>query len=95
MYLTSNFPEASALAILVVGFLLAKLVHHQTARLMQLADHLLSRHTTVESGISSPHLVQIGQTVAYWLVVILVSLLRCGCWSLHTTACFAVSRRLP
>jgi len=72
MNLLSNFPEASAIVILVVGLLLARIAHDQTARLMQSIDRLLSRYTTVERKEASPHLVKIGQTVAYWIVVILV-----------------------
>lgn len=72
--LISTYPEAAALLVLIVGLFIAKIAQRQAKRLMKLFDKFASRYATAETTIISPLLVKLGQSLVYWLIVLLTVL---------------------
>lgn len=68
--LISSFPEASAIVVLIVGFVIAKLAQKQAGRLMGLLDRLVSRYAISETTVVSPQLTRISQSAVYWILAL-------------------------
>jgi Mechanosensitive ion channel, beta-domain len=73
--LVSDFPEAAALLVLIIGFFVAKVVERQAGRLLGVLDRLVSRYSTNETTIVSPEVARAGQAAAYWLIALLTVLI--------------------
>lgn len=72
--LVSNYPEATAVLVLIAGFLLARLVQKQAGRLLAVLDRLVSRYSTNETTVVSPELARLGGSAVYWLIALLTVL---------------------
>ncbi|MEX0965387.1 MAG: mechanosensitive ion channel domain-containing protein [Pseudohongiellaceae bacterium] len=73
--LIGDFPEAAAVLVLVIGFFVAKFAQRQAGRLLAVLDRLVSRYSTNETSIVSPDIARIGQSAAYWFIVLLTVLI--------------------
>jgi small-conductance mechanosensitive channel len=68
--LIAEYPEVAAIIVLILGFLIAKIAHHQAGRLLTLLDRLTSRYATSDATVISPDLVRMSQSAAYWVVAL-------------------------
>lgn len=71
----TEFPEAAAIVVLVVGFFAAKLAQRQAGKLLTFLDRLVSRYSTNETTVVSPEIARAGQSAAYWLIALLTVLI--------------------
>lgn len=76
--LGTNLPaltELVALAVLVGGFVVARLAAAATAGALNAVDRRTARYTTSDASVLSPRLIKLSRTVVFWLVFILAVVL--------------------
>lgn len=72
--LTSNisaYSEVIALAILVVGFIVARIAGSATGSALDLIDRNTARYTTTDASLLSPALIRLSRGFVFWVVFIL------------------------
>ena len=62
------YTEFVALAILVAGFVLARVLAALTGSALNLIDQRTARYTTSTASVLSPALIRLSRTVVFWLV---------------------------
>lgn len=67
----SAYPELAAIAVLVVGFILARLASLLLGYLLAALDRRISRAATTDAGILTPRLIALTRVFAFWVVMLL------------------------
>lgn len=66
-----EFPELAAIAVLLLGFVVARIASVATGRLMDALDRRVSRTSTGETGVLTPRLIRVSRAFVFWAVLIL------------------------
>ncbi len=67
----SGYPELMAIAVLVVGFIVARLASVALGRLMAAIDQQLARASTTDSGAITPRVIRLSRAIVFWAILIL------------------------
>lgn len=66
----SGYPELTAIAVLVIGFVVARLASVGLGRLMAAIDQRLARESTTDSGALTPRVIRVTRAIVFWAILI-------------------------
>ena len=66
----SGYPELTAIAVLIVGFVAARLASMAVGRLMAALDRYLARTSTTDTGALTPRTIRVTRAIVFWAVLI-------------------------
>ena len=64
------YPELTAIAVLIIGFVVARLASAGVGRLMAALDQHLARNSTTDTGAITPRVIRVSRAIVFWAILI-------------------------